>query len=434
MIRPGQVARIAAAAPAKAAMTCWRHLAQLALATHSRYSGHMVGDHHASFGPALLFTVAVGACLPGVSATASPRAHQPPFRPETLKGPPPGVANEVVVLGTPHLDSLPDSFTPAMLAPLLDRLSSWRPTAIATENLSGLQCDSLRRYPLRYAETVAAYCPDPGPAARATGLDVPAANAQAERLLAAWPAQPTAAQRRQLAAVFLAAGEAGSALVQWLRLPAAQRHAGDGLTGELASALDMRKNRRDETSLIAAALAARLGLERLWSIDDHSADTPAGADPVEHKAYAAAIAQAWDNAATRARQTAENRLHANLARPGGLLDLYRALNAPDTTTLVYRSDFGAALGEPSRQEFGRQYVGYWETRNLRMVANIRDVLGRHPGTRMLAIVGASHRGYCEAYLNQMHDVTLIDANALLRRSALTGHGPTLRRAPKLHGR
>ena len=42
-----------------------------------------------------------------------------------------------------------DSFTPALLTPLLDRLAAWRPTAIATEDLAGLQCDSLRRYPCR---------------------------------------------------------------------------------------------------------------------------------------------------------------------------------------------------------------------------------------------------------------------------------------------
>ncbi len=49
-----------------------------------------------------------------------------------------------------------------------------------------------------------------------------------------------------------------------------------------------------------------------------------------------------------------------------------------------------------------------------MVGNIRDVLGQHPGMRMLAIVGASHKGYYEAYLNQMHDVRLVSADAVLR--------------------
>jgi hypothetical protein len=49
-----------------------------------------------------------------------------------------------------------------------------------------------------------------------------------------------------------------------------------------------------------------------------------------------------------------------------------------------------------------------------MVANIRDVLGQTPGTRLLAIVGASHKPYYEAYLNLMHDVQLVDAAEVLR--------------------
>ncbi|WP_241823765.1 DUF5694 domain-containing protein [Sphingomonas sp. Sph1(2015)] len=81
---------------------------------------------------------------------------------------------------------------------------------------------------------------------------------------------------------------------------------------------------------------------------------------------------------------------------------------------AYRSDWGAALAESSEQAYGRRYVAYWETRNLRMVANIREVLGRAPGTRLIAIVGASHKPYYEAYLNQMRDATLINIAPLLR--------------------
>ncbi|MEA1674990.1 DUF5694 domain-containing protein [Nitrospirillum sp. BR 11163] len=298
-----------------------------------------------------------------------------------------------------------------MLAPLLARLGAWRPTAIATENLSGLQCDSLRRYPSRYASTVEDYCPDPTAAGQATGLDVPAANVEAERLLAAWPATPAPADRRHLAAIFLAAGEPASALVQWLRLAPTERRQGDGLTADLVTSLDKLKDRRNETNLIAAPLAAQLGLERVWGVDDHSADQP---DPVDRDAYAAAVTKAWDNPATKARVAEDKRLEADLAKPDGLLTMYRAYNAPQAPLLTYQSDFGAALREPSPQAFGRNYVGYWETRNLRMVANIRDVLGQHPGTRLLAIVGASHKGYYEAYLNQMHDVHLVDSSRVLR--------------------
>lgn len=350
------------------------------------------------------------ATLMAFSSAATAQDYRPDFRPDQLKGPPAGAPNEVLVLGSPHLSSLPDSFRPEHLEPLLDRLAAWRPTAISTESRSGLQCDSMRRYVYRYASTLS-YCYDPTAAGEAAELDVPAANAEVERVLAEWSDTPSPAERRRLALLFLAAGEPGSAAVQWLRLPEAERLAQDGLTEGLVTALNQRVTRRNETELVAAVLAARLGLERLWSVDDQSAasETPPG----DKEAYGEALAAAWDNSATKARKEAISALYAGLGDAEGLMTLYRAYNDPSAALLAYQSDFGAAHNEPSPQAFGRRYVGYWETRNLRMVANIRDVLTRHPGTRMLTIVGASHKGYYEAYLNQMHDVVLVDARSVL---------------------
>ncbi|PJL41804.1 DUF5694 domain-containing protein [Stenotrophomonas maltophilia] len=360
--------------------------------------------------PRLASYLFLGLCSTG--ALAADAGYRPTFHPDQLKGPPAGRPNEVLVLGSPHLSSLPKTFEPAMLEPLLKRLEAWKPTAIAIENLSGLQCDFMRRNPARYAESVEGYCIDPAPAQAATGLDVPSANVEMERLLADWPKAPTAAQRRRLAAVFLAAGESSSAVVQWLRLPKEERRASDSLTPELVQFLDTRMARRNEAGLVAGVLAARLGLERLWSVDDHTADSPTPA--AQQKAYAAAIRGAWDNPIVKARRAADERLEANLAQPDGLLAMYRAYNTPETAMVAYNSDFGATLVEPSPEGFGRNYVGYWETRNLRMVANMRDVLGQQPGTRMLTIVGASHKGYYEAYLNLMHDVQLVSSDEVLR--------------------
>ncbi|PIB95393.1 DUF5694 domain-containing protein [Caulobacter sp. X] len=358
--------------------------------------------------------LAAAVTLASMTAVAQAGDYRPSFHPDTLKGPPRGAPNAVMVLGTPHLSGLPKTFDMARLSPLLEQLAAWKPTGVATESLSGLQCDALRRYPARYAETVKSYCPDPSAAGKALGLDVPAANAEAERLLAAWPAEPSAAQRRRLAAVFLAAGERGSALVQWLRLPEAERKAGEELNDELVALLEKIRASRNETYSIAAVLAARLGHERLWSVDDHTADTAESADPAELKAFETAIRAAWDNPVSHARRAEDTRLQQDLDKPDGVLNLYRVYNGAKAQRMAYEGDFGAALRDPSPQGFGRQYVGYWETRNLRMVANIRDVLGQHPGMRLLAIVGASHKGYYEAYLNQMHDVRLVDVQTALR--------------------
>ena len=356
------------------------------------------------------------ACAVAVLALATAAAAQgyrPDFHPAEHKGPRVGAQNLLAVVGTPHLSQLPPAFTVDQAGPLVDALARWRPQAIGVEERSGAQCDLLRRYPERYAETVESYCRDPAPARAAAGLDVPAATAEAERTLAAWPAHPTPAQRRRLAAVLLAGGEAPSAEVQWLRLPHAERHAGDGLDAALVALLETLRTRRNETYLVAAPLAARLGLERLYAIDDHTADTPDPADPAQRKAQGSAMRAVWDNPACAQRKQAQDGLEARLGQPDGLLALYRALNAPGQGALVFGCDMGAALEEPSPQAVGRGYLAYWETRNLRMAANIRAALGEHPGVRMLVIVGASHKGYLEAYLDQMHDVRLVDAEALL---------------------
>jgi len=356
-----------------------------------------------------LFMVAM---LCAASARAGAQESARIFDPSALKGPAKGKPNEVLVLGTAHLSQLPATFQPAGLAALNQRLLAWKPGIIAIERLSGTQCAFMREYPQRYKETVEAYCWDPAPARAATGLDVPAATLEADRLLASWPAAPTPSQRRHLAAVFLAGGESVSALVQWLRLPQAERHAGDGLDARLVEALEQRRvgrGARGEDTLIAAPLAAALGLERVVGMDDHTGDAP-DADP---KAYGEAIGKAWDNPATAKRKRLDESFKSRLGDPEGILALYRALNDPSMARLTYDSDFGAALEEGSPQQFGRGYVAYWETRNLRMASNIREAIGNLPGSRTLVIVGASHKWYLEAYLNQMHDVRIVPSAEVL---------------------
>lgn len=344
------------------------------------------------------------------SGLAAAQGHQPDFNPGKFKGPASGVQNEVVVLGSPHLSQLPASFDPATLQLLNDRLAGWRPQAIAIEALSGMQCDFVRGYPHRYKDTIASYCPDTAPARTATGLDVAAATMQAEQLLAAWPAAPGASQRRHLAAVFMAGGEQASAMVQWLRLPEGERRPGDGLDAALVTRLQALEGKRDESYLIAARLAARLGHERVYPMDDHTADSVS----TDQKAAGEAIMKAWNNPATEKRKRMDQALQERLSTAKGVLAMYRAHNTPGIGKLIFESDFGAALEEPSAQRYGRGYVGYWETRNLRMASNIRDVLSVQPGMRMLVIVGASHKGYLEAYLQQMHDVRIVDAARWLR--------------------
>ena len=96
-----------------------------------------------------------------------------------------------------------------------------------------------------------------------------------------------------------------------------------------------------------------------------------------------------------------------------MLALYRYINRPDVLRLAIESDFGAALKDASPQHYGQRYVAGWETRNLRMVSNVRAAFRDRPGARVLAIVGSSHKPWFDTLLGQMQGVDVVDAQKAL---------------------
>jgi len=321
----------------------------------------------------------------------------------------PGPRAQVLVLGSVHLSELGDGFKAESLEPVLARLAAFQPDVITIENIDGEGCDLFARHPGVYpADNLAPYCFDTAPAKKATGLDVPAAIVEAKRLLAGWPARPEPAQRRRLAATFMAAGDPASALVQWLQLPTRERRVGDGLDEALVAALVKRANGRNESNVLAAVLAARLGLQRVYPIDDHTGDN---VDITDEQGFEKAVRAAWD--AGRPKAAAMRARVQELEKAGDLLALYRYINRPEVQQLAIESDFGAAMGDPSQGRFGRMYVAGWETRNLRMVANIRAAFRERPGARVLSVVGSSHKPWFDALLAQMQGVDIVDAERVL---------------------
>jgi hypothetical protein len=323
----------------------------------------------------------------------------------------PGQQTAVLVLGSAHLSALPeDVAAEKSIEPVIDRLAAFAPDVITIEALPGEACDGLARHVALYGKDVFdSYCLPTDAARAATGLDVPAALGEAKQHLASWPAQPTAAQRRHLAAVFLAAGEPASALVQWWRLAPQERRAGDGLDDAMIQFLDKRAHSRNENYLVGARLAARLGLERVHAVDDHTGDS---VDLGDEAAYERAIRAAWKSGETAAAPIRAKQ--AELEKAGDLIGLYRHVNDPRVLRIAIDSDFGAAMRDASPDHYGRRYVAGWEARNLRMVANVRAAFATRPGGRVLCIVGASHKPWFDALLGQMQGVRLVDAVQVLR--------------------
>lgn len=321
-----------------------------------------------------------------------------------------GPRTQVLVLGTAHLSQAPKDFKPESLAPVLDRLAAFKPQIITVEQISGEGCDLAARHPAVYdPKDMETYCADPVEARKATGLNVPAAIAQVQSTWKAWPEHPTPAQRRHLAALFMAANDNGSAMVQWLQLPAAERHVGDGLDSALVAAMSKRENSRNETYVVAARLAAKLGLQRLYSVDDHTGDN---VQVDNDKAYGDAIQGAWNGAADKLKPVLDR--EQSLLTSGDMLTMYRYINDPAVLRIGQGSDFGAALGDANPPHYGRMYVAGWETRNLRMAANVLATFRETPGARVLSIVGSSHKPWLDSLLGQMPGVEIVDAEQVLK--------------------
>jgi hypothetical protein len=336
-------------------------------------------------------------------------AGMPAFDPRRHKAAIAGKPAQVLVLGSPHLSQLPNQLDPALLEPLLNRLAAFRPEVITVEGLSGAECDALLRFKTQHGSAWDDYCWPTDDIEKATGLTVPAATTEVEHTLAAWPKSPTPAQRRHLAMLFLASGDRASAMVQWLRLADDQRKAGDGLIPAMVEILERKGKPANENYAIGATLAARLGLERVYLVDDHLADTPDD-DPE----YGKAIQSVWNAKPAPAAATEYKRRQANLRTSADLAAFYRWLNDPATQRAAIAADMGRAASDASKQLYGRQYVSWWEERNLRMVANIRAAFHAKPDARVLVIVGSTHKGYFDAYLDMMQDVRLVDATQFLR--------------------
>jgi hypothetical protein len=101
---------------------------------------------------------------------------------------------------------------------------------------------------------------------------------------------------------------------------------------------------------------------------------------------------------------------------GDLLPFYRYINSDAFLEsevrrqwlLYYRTGLASGLD--------RSRAALWETRNLLMAAHIRRLTARHPGERVLVLVGASHKPFLDAYLQSMIGVERTDLADLLKRS------------------
>ena len=321
-----------------------------------------------------------------------------------------GEPTRVLVLGTAHLNQLPkEAFVPEHLSLVLQRLEGFAPDIIAIEAIGGRTCDHLRRWEGLYPGVAQRYCIDPAIALEGLEMTQPEAALEVESAVAAIEQDGSAAKRRRLAALLFGAGEPWSAALQWSKLAPEQRTAADGVSEALRDKLDRMQLSRNENFLIGVELARRLGHETLLAMDDHSADL------IQSRALEVlgpAIRKVWSTDVPGEAER-EARMPTYLGSAERALAGFRYMNSPEHQHLTIAADFGLAAATPDHDAVTRQYVAWWQTRGLRMAANVVEGAANQPGAKVLVIVGASHKAYFDAYLEPMQDVELVSVEAVL---------------------
>jgi hypothetical protein len=318
----------------------------------------------------------------------------------------------VLVLGTPHLVAFGERVEPRHLEPLLARLEAFAPTRIAVESLTADEVALLGEWAEHKpaaAELLGMYGSRSLELGRhmqaSLGLDRTQAAVRAEVLLAALPDEPDGATRLQLVALWLAAHEFDSAALQWSYLDAASRGRATVVPAEVGERLDRFLASRNETAMLAIALARRLGLQRIWPIDSQYDGVQTLAAPRAQLSELFSDPRRAASIDSVQRELGDRLSNAALAN-GDLLPLYRHHNSSAYQDSDVRQ-WHWFIDNPHPGGLGRFRYAMWELRNLRQATHIVELAASTRPERVLVVVGSAHKAPLERVLATQLGVELV---------------------------
>lgn len=316
-------------------------------------------------------------------------------------------AQEIAVLGVPHLSGLQPLAGPEQTDRVVERLATFRPTAVCVEAIAGTRVEEFMQRPARFGEVARTFA-GPAlalaqPAQARTALTATAALEQAERLREK-PLDDAA--RRRLIDLYLAGYQPWSAALLWSSLPAAAR---DGIDNAAADALDRLLASDNEIARIAIPLARRQGLTGLCHADTFE-------DEIDVAALAPALGPLMSDPAV-ARGL--DRLNAEQARqwraqdPDGLLALLAWMQGSAFETLDRSAQWDIFHQGSHGHGAGNRRLALWHARNAVISTYLFRAAAQPDGARVLFIVGASHRPFVERALRAQPWLRVTGAGDLL---------------------
>ncbi len=299
----------------------------------------------------------------------------------------------LLILGSAHLSQM-DSFERRLIEDVVERLVAYKPDMMGVELAPGWTVHMMLQEPEKHRDTLNTYGylhVSLGQLAQLhLGKDWAAINATFENHDGVCARTP-ATEECVLEA--LAAYDPLSGYLRWSYMDADAKLKFAETNRVIAERLERLHTANNESVVIAAAVARRLGHHRLYPVDDHMEKGPQGILLDQIGEGLQPILDFWA-ASTPLKQTYRKQYEQALSsskEKGSYVPFYLWLNDPNYARLDYASQFEQMdTGEVG--ESGKIFRRYWDSRGLRMASHITDHFARKPNAKMVYVVGAAHVG------------------------------------------
>lgn len=311
----------------------------------------------------------------------------------------------VLILGTPHLGNMPEGFESSHLNSLLVHLEKQQFDLIAVENMPAERINEINGRQLPYwkeelNDFVGKRIENGQRFQQLFNLSYEGAYELKNSAIK--KSKLTDEDRLSLLKASLCLYDNWSALLQFNLIKNKQ-----GLPAEVSEHLAKYGNANNEINLIAVKIAQKMHHTSLYPIDDWDDEArlflhkPAFFE--EYPKIEGLQEKVFNHPAFRKAMEMEEQAITDK----DLFKLYAYLNSDE----YMKGDFDAQwkvwfeTNLPSQGDLARYYL--WEMRNLRITANIAELIALHPGKKILVIIGASHKSFVQKYLGQMPNVELL---------------------------
>ena len=313
---------------------------------------------------------------------------------------------QVMVLGTTHLRQVKQPLAFNALSPVVNKLKSFSPHAIAIEALRPIDVLAMQLQQDQYKNVLSQFVGDDflilsSKINETLGTSSIAAMKQLKIAL-----EENSFERiwhERIIGLATAAKDKQTALLHFAYIA----HLKSSLSDELKDYYSDLFAKNSEIKLIAINLAMKLKLTTLQPIDDHL-------DKDQYMKIMPKLIPSFKKSTyiNILKESEYSKKPAELSHMavenGDWLALYNWVNSDKYQRQELNVEWRAFIDKDLEPAPAMSRIAMWEVRNLNMVSHIMRVVADNPGGKVLVVVGANHKVFFEDYLSSMIGVEIVD--------------------------